>query len=161
ALFVLIIAGLVIKSFLRLQNVDPGFSPNNALSVKISLPQRKYSEEGQRTTFYNQLLERVRTLPGVQEVGATRVLPLHDDFVRGLNIQGRPPYPQGEGPSTNYYAVTPGYFKAMGIPLLKGRLFDERDTKNSTRVALISESMAKKYFPDEEPIGKRINVTLG
>jgi putative ABC transport system permease protein len=103
----------------------------------------------------------VATLPGVQAAGAACVLPLDDDFVLGFDIQGRPPYPAGDEPSTNYYSVTPDYFTAMGIPLLKGRLFNEHDTKDALRVAIISEAMAKKFFPDEDPIGKRIHVTNG
>jgi putative ABC transport system permease protein len=161
ALVLLVGAGLMIKSFMRLQNVDPGFNPNNALTVKISLPQKKYPEADQQATFYKQLLEKVSTLPGVQAVGAARVLPLDDDFVLGFEIQGRPPYPPGDEPSTNYYSVTPDYFKAMGIPLLRGRLFNEHDTKDAQRVAVISETMAKKFFPDEDPLGKGIHVTMG
>jgi putative ABC transport system permease protein len=161
ALVLLVGAGLMIKSFLRLQNVDPGFNPNNALTAKIALPQKKYPETDQRAAFYKQLLEKVAALPGVQAAGAACVLPLDDDYVLGFEIQGRPPYPAGDEPSTNYYSVTPDYFAAMGIPLLRGRLFNEHDTKDSLRVAVISEAMAKKFFPDEDPIGKHIHVTNG
>ncbi|HJQ25168.1 MAG TPA: ABC transporter permease [Blastocatellia bacterium] len=160
ALVLLVGAGLLIKSFMRLQNVDPGFNPNNALMVKIGLPQKKYTPE-QGGAFYKQLIEKVAALPGVESVGAACVLPLDDDFVLGFDIQGRPPYAPGDEPSTNYYSVTPDYFKAMGIPLLHGRLFNDRDTKDAPHVAIINETMARKYFPDEDPIGKRINVTMG
>jgi len=162
ALVLLVGAGLMIKSFLRLQNVDPGFNPNNALMVKLSLPQKKYSTPDQRAAFYKQLLEKVAMLPGVQAAGAACVVPLSgDDFVLGFDIQGRPPDAPGTEPSTNYYAVTPDYFTAMGIPLRRGRLFTEQDTKDAPRVAIISEAMAKQFFPDEDPIGKRIHVTNG
>jgi putative ABC transport system permease protein len=162
ALVLLVGAGLMIKSFLRLQNVDPGFNPNNALAVSISLPQKKYSDDDQRAGFYAELIEKVSALPGVQSVGASNVVPFTgNDYVLGFLIQGRPPYPRGEGPSTNYYAVSPGYFKAMGIPLIKGRYFTEQDRKDSLRVAIINETMAKKFFPDEDPIGKGIHVTNG
>jgi putative ABC transport system permease protein len=162
ALVLLVGAGLMIKSFLRLQNVDPGFNPNNALMVKLSLPQKKYSTEDQRAAFYKQLLDKIARLPGVQAAGAACVVPLSgDDYVLGFDIQGRPPDAPGAGPSTNYYAVTPDYFTAMGIPLRKGRLFTEQDRKDAPRVAIISEAMAKQYFPDEDPIGKRIHVTNG
>jgi putative ABC transport system permease protein len=161
ALVLLVGAGLLIKSFLRLQHVDPGFNPDNALMVKIALPQKKYTTPAQGGAFYKQLLEKVAVLPGVETVGAACVLPLDDDFVLGFDIQGRPPYAPGDEPSTNYYSVSPDYFKAMGIPLLRGRLFNDRDNKDTPRVAIISETMAKKYFPDEDPIGKRINVTMG
>jgi putative ABC transport system permease protein len=161
ALVLLIGAGLLIRSFYRLQQVNPGFNPRNALAVALSLPGKKYPEPEQNAQFYTQLIEKVSTLPGVVAVGATQSLPIHDDYVLGFNIQGRAPDAPGEEPSTNYYAVSPGYFKAMGIPLLRGRLFTEQDTKDTPRVAVINETMAKKFFPNEDPIGKGINVTNG
>jgi putative ABC transport system permease protein len=161
ALVLLVGAGLLIKSFVRLQRVDPGFNPDNALTVKMALPQKKYTTPEMGAVFYKQLLEKISTLPGVEAVGAACVLPLDDDFVLGFDIQGRPPYAPGDEPNTNYYSVTPGYFKAMGIPLLCGRPFNEHDTKDSTRVAIINEAMVKKFFPDEDPIGKHISVTMG
>ncbi|MFL6276630.1 MAG: ABC transporter permease [Blastocatellia bacterium] len=161
ALVLLVGAGLLIKSFMRLQQVDPGFNPDNALMVKIALPQKKYTTPEQGGAFYKQLLEKVAALPGVEAVGASCVLPLDDDFVLGFDIQGRPPYAPGDEPNTNYYSVSPDYFKAMSIPLRRGRLFNDHDIKDAPRVAVINETMAKKYFPDEDPIGKRINVTMG
>ena len=161
ALLLLVGAGLLIKSFWRLQRVDPGFNPNNALTASVSLPSRKYPEENQQSAFFQQLLEKVRALPGVQAAGASNVVPLGGDYVLGFVIEGRPPLPPGAGQSTNYYAVSADYFKAMGIPLLRGRVFTEQDTRNSTRVAVISDSMAKRVFPNEDPIGKRIHVTNG
>jgi putative ABC transport system permease protein len=161
ALVLLVGAGLMIKSFLRLQKVDPGFNPDNALAVEISLPQKKYSENAQQAAFYNQLIEKVAALPGAQAVGATCALPLEDDFVLGFMIEGRPPYPPGDEPSTNYYSVSKDYFPAMGMQLLRGRLFTDSDTKDSPHVVIINETMAKKFFPDEDPIGKRIHVTMG
>jgi predicted permease len=152
-------AGLLIKSFLRLRSVDPGFNPSNALTAGILLSRRKYPEENQRVAFYKQLIEKVAALPGVEAVGAAMVTPLSDkDYVLPFMIQGRPPYPAGRGPTTNYYSVTPGYFKAMGIPLLRGRLFTERDTKDAPRVVIINETMAKRFFPGEDPIGKRLDL---
>jgi putative ABC transport system permease protein len=161
ALVLLVGAGLLIKSFMRLQQVDPGFNPDHALMVKIVLPQKKYTTPEQVGAFYKQLLEKVAALPGVEAVGASCVLPLDDDFVLGFDIQGRPPLAPGEDVSTNYYSVSPDYFKAMGIPLRRGRLFNDHDIKDAPRVAIINETMARKYFPDEDPIGKRINVTMG
>jgi putative ABC transport system permease protein len=161
ALLLLVGAGLLIKSFWRLQRIDPGFNPNNALTASVALPSRKYPEENQHSAFFQQLLEKVQALPGVQAAGASNVVPLGGDYVLGFVIEGRPPLPPGAGQSTNYYAVSADYFKAMGIPLLRGRVFTEQDTRNSTRVAVISESMAKRVFPNEDPIGKRIHVTNG
>lgn len=161
ALVLLIGAGLLIRSFYRLQQVDPGFNSSNALAVTVSLPGRKYPQPEQRTAFFTQLIEKVSALPGVVAVGASQSLPIQGDFLLGFTIQGRPPYAPGEDPSTNYYSVSPDYFKSMGIPLLRGRVFTEQDRAGAPRVAIINEEMAKRYFPDEDPIGKRIHVTQG
>jgi putative ABC transport system permease protein len=157
ALVLLVGAGLMIKSFWQLQKVDPGFNPDNALTVQVSLPKTKYPQESQQVAFFQQLIERVATLPGVQSAGAGHVVPLSgNDFVLAFEIDGRPPLQPGVTQSTNYYSVSADYFKAMGIPLRRGRVFTERDIKDSPRVAVINETMAKKIFPDEDPIGKRI-----
>jgi putative ABC transport system permease protein len=161
ALVLLIGAGLLIRSFYRLQQVNPGFNPSNALAVTVSLPGRKYQQPDQRAAFFTQLIEKVSTLPGVAAVGASQTLPIQGDYLLGFIIQGRPPFPPGQEPSTNYYSVTPDYFRAMGIPLLRGREFTEQDRTGATRVVIINEEMAKRYFPDEDPIGKRIHVTQG
>ncbi len=162
ALVLLVGAGLMIKSFWKLQQVDPGFNPDSALTVPVTLPRRKYPEADKQAAFFKQLIENVATLPGVKAVGAGNVIPLSDDdYVLGFVIDGRAPLPPGSSQSTNYYAVSADYFKAMGIPLLRGRVFTDQDTKDTTRVAVINETMAKKFFPDEDPIGKRIHVTNG
>jgi putative ABC transport system permease protein len=157
ALVLLVGAGLMIKSFWRLQEVDPGFNPDNAITASVSLPKQKYPEEAKQVSFFQQLIERVGALPGVQAAGASHVVPMTgEDFVLAFEIDGRPPLQPGVTQSTNYYSVSADYFKAMGIPLRRGRLFTTRDTKDSPRVALINETMAQKIFPDEDPIGKRI-----
>ena len=157
ALVLLVGAGLMIKSFWHLRQVDPGFNPNNALAVTVSLPQTKYPKDNQQSAFFQQLLEKVKTLPGVQAVGATNVVPLSgNDFVLAFEIDGRPPLPPGTGQSTNYYSASADYFKAMGIPLRRGRWFTERDTNDTPKVAVINETMAQKIFPNEDPIGKRL-----
>ncbi|HKV38074.1 MAG TPA: ABC transporter permease [Blastocatellia bacterium] len=161
ALVLLVGAGLLIKSFRRLTQVSPGFNPSHALAVTVQIPHTKYPQPQQQSDFFTQLLQKVAMLPGVQSAGAGNVIPFTDDYVLGFNIEGRPPNPPGEDVSTNYYAISPGYFRAMGIPLIKGRLFDEHDTKDSPHVALINQEMAKRFFPNENPIGKRINVTNG
>jgi putative ABC transport system permease protein len=157
ALVLLVGAGLMIKSFWRLQQVDPGFDPQNALTMSVQLPKGKYPEEVQQVAFFQQLLERTAALPGVQAAGASQVVPLSgSDMVLAFEIDGRPPLPPDATQSTNYYSVSADYFKSMGIPLRRGRGFTERDTKESPKVAVINETMAKKMFPDEEPLGKRI-----
>jgi predicted permease len=162
ALVLLTGAGLLIETFLRLRSVSPGFNPTGALAVVILLPQRKYPDDDQQAAFYARLIERVAALPGVQAAGAVSVLPLSGgSFIDSFEIEGRPPYPAGEEPSADYYSATPGYFKAMGIPLLRGRLFAERDSTGAPRIVIINETMAKRFFPGEDPIGKRLQVGVG
>jgi putative ABC transport system permease protein len=161
ALVLLVGAGLLIRSFIRLQQVNPGFNTKNAMSANVALPGRKYPNSDQYLSFFTQLIEKIGALPGVVAVGASQSLPIQGDYIVGFTIQGRPPNPPGEDKSTNYYAVTPDYFKAMGIPLLRGRLFTEQDSRNAPRVAVINETMARTYFSDEDPIGKGINLSQG
>ena len=162
ALILLVGSGLLIHSFARLQKVNPGFVADHAYAVGLSLPWQKYATDEQRAAFVARAAERLASLPGVQSVGASQVVPFTGgDYILGFLIGGRPPPPPGEARSTNYYAVTPGYFTAMGIPLLSGRFFEERDAAGGPPVAIINESMAKKYFPGENPIGQRIHVTNG
>ncbi|HEY6401542.1 MAG TPA: ABC transporter permease, partial [Blastocatellia bacterium] len=161
ALVLLLGAGLLIKSFWRLQRIDPGFNPDNTLTLAVSLPRAKYTEDTQRAAFFGQLLEKISALPGVQAAGATNSLPMGRDMVLAFVVQGRPPLPPGAGQSTNFYGVNADYFKAMRIRLLRGRLLAERDTRDSPHVAVINETMAKKIFPDEDPIGKRITFDGG
>jgi putative ABC transport system permease protein len=154
-------AGLLARSFIQLAHVDPGFNPENATLLRLSLPQRKYAQPEQQTAFANGLLERLKALPGVQAVGLTQSMPLVGDYVLGFIIEGRPAPDPSEEPSTNYYAVTPDYFRAMGIRLVRGRLFTAQDDAKAPRVAIINETMARQYFPNEDPIGKRIHITNG
>jgi putative ABC transport system permease protein len=154
-------AGLLARSFIQLAHVDPGFTPENATVLRLSLPQKKYALPEQQTAFADALLERVKTLPGVQAAGLTHSMPLVGDYVLGFNIEGRPAIAPSDLPSTNYYAVTPEYFRAMGIRLVRGRVFTVRDDAKAPRVAIINETMARQHFPNEDPIGKRINITNG
>ncbi len=154
-------AGLLVKSFLKLSAVNPGFEPAHGTAVAIALPNRKYDTPEKQRQFADRLIANLRNLPGVSAVGITHVLPMQGDYVLGFNIDGRPPIAPSDLPSTNYYAVTPGYFQAMGIRLLRGRLFTEQDNEKAVRVAVISESLAKQQFPNEDPLGKRINITYG
>jgi putative ABC transport system permease protein len=154
-------AGLLARSFMQLAHVDPGFIPENATLLRLSLPQKKYAMPEQQTAFANALLDRVKALPGVQAVGLTHSMPLVGDYVLGFNIEGRPAIDPSDLPSTNYYAVTPDYFRAMGIRLVRGRVFTPQDDAKAPRIAIINETMARQHFPNEDPIGKRINITNG
>jgi putative ABC transport system permease protein len=154
-------AGLLARSFIQLAHVDPGFTPENATLLRLSLPQKKYALPEQQNAFATALLERVKNLPGVQAVGLTHSMPLVGDYVLGFNIEGRPAIAPSDLPNTNYYAVTPEYFRAMGIRLVRGRVFTAQDDAKAPRVAIINETMARQHFPNEDPIGKRINITNG
>src|SRR2546423_730561 len=154
-------AGLLARSFMQLAHVDPGFIPENATLLRLSLPQKKYPEKDQQIAFASALLERIKNLPGVQAVGITHSMPLVGDYVLGFNIEGRPHIDPADLPSTNYYSVTPDYFRAMGIRLIRGRVFTAQDDAKAPRVVIINETMARQFFPNEDPIGKRINITNG
>jgi putative ABC transport system permease protein len=165
SLVLLVGAGLLMRSFIGLQKVDPGFDPKNALTVSISLPERKYPERNRQAAFYSRLIERVSALPGVKAVGAASHVPFSDahwdgNFGSGFRIEGQAgdQVEAGANYYSVYYSVSPNYFRAMGIPLLRGRLFTELDTKGALRVAIINSTMAKRYFPNEDPIGKRIQL---
>jgi putative ABC transport system permease protein len=154
-------AGLLARSFMQLTHVDPGFVPENATLLRLSLPQKKYPEKDQQIAFANALLERIKNLPGVQAAGITQSMPLVGDYVLSFNIEGRPHIDPADLPSTNYYAVTPDYFRAMGIRLVRGRVFTAQDDAKAPRVCVINETLARQFFPNEDPIGKRMNITNG
>jgi putative ABC transport system permease protein len=157
ALMLLIGAGLLMKSFMLLQSVDPGFNPKNVLSVDIALPRANYSKPEKIVAFYAQLLDRVKTLPGVQSVGAISNLPLAGGGTdTSFTIEGRPQPEPDQEPVAWYDSVTPDYFRTIGMRLLKGREFTERDNETAPKVVVISEATARRYFPDEDPLGKRI-----
>jgi predicted permease len=150
-------AGLLIRSFLRLQEVDTGFRSDGVLTMRIALPAQKYSKPEQTRLFYKQLLEQVRSLPGVDSTGVANGLPLSGTGWSGTTtVDSRAVQPKDSTPEADQRPVSPGYFEALNIPLVRGRFFDQRDTPASAPVAIIDESMAKTYWPDEDPIGKRI-----
>jgi putative ABC transport system permease protein len=157
ALLLLVGAGLMIRSFLRLQQVDPGFDSENVLTLRVNLPIAKYDQEDKFRNFYQQLLTRVKALPGVRHAEATSSVPLSGQrSVVVFEIVGRPPAAAGDFLSADNRIVTSGYFTAMGIPLVKGRFFTDRDTKDSPPVVIINETLARSYFPNEDPLGKRL-----
>jgi putative ABC transport system permease protein len=157
ALMLLIGAGLLIRSFWRLQQVSPGFEPQHLLSMNVGLPDYKYREPAQKVNFFRQVLPQISALPGVQSVGAVSILPLSGSNSSGsFQIEGRQ-IPQGQSsPHGDRWAATAGYFETMKIPLVRGRFFSERDTAEAPGVAIIDETMARKYWPNEDPLGKRI-----
>lgn len=155
-------AGLLIRSFGRLQSVDPGFRPENTVSFELSLPATAYKEQTQIVGFYDRLVERMRTLPGVRAAGGVMGLPLSGlSFNISFNVAGRPEAAPGQDQTMEVRVATPDYFRTLGIPLTKGRLFADSDTAQTANVALLNEAAARRYFSTEDPIGKRIELGWG
>jgi putative ABC transport system permease protein len=150
-------AGLLIKSFIRLQQVDPGFRADNVLTMRISLPQQRYGTPEKTRAFYRDLLDRVRQLPGVESAGAISGLPLSGNGGSGTTTIDSNAVPMDKrSPELDQRPVTPGYFEAMGITLVKGRLFDSRDTETSQPVAIVDDTLVQTFWPNDDPIGKRL-----
>ena len=161
SLVLLIGAGLLIKSFGRLQDVSPGFQAQGLLTMQVSLPAFKYREANQIRAFYEATLEGIKAIPGVQAAGAVSDLPLSGSVHSGsFNIEGRPAAP-GDELHADIRSATPEYFQTMQIPLLKGRFFTEQDTREGRPVAIIDETLAQHYFPNEDPLGKRVEFQQG
>ncbi|MGA9773588.1 MAG: ABC transporter permease [Blastocatellia bacterium] len=160
ALTLLISAGLLIQSFIRLRNVNPGFEPDNVLTMQISLPRSKYTDPASQSNFFKQLIQRVEELPGVQSAGAVSYLPLSGGGIRFFyNIEGRPRLGLGKDPVISVRSISPDYFQALGIPLLRGRAFTDQDTSGNPKVVIISDTMARRSFAGEDPIGKRLAIS--
>jgi putative ABC transport system permease protein len=158
ALLLLTGAGLMMKSFVRLLEVNPGFDPSHTLTLTISLWGPK-AADAPAVAFFQQVLQRVEALPGVESAGIVSQLPLGGNMdMYGVHVEGKSlPNPE-EDPSADRYSITPGYLRAMRIPLLRGREFDARDVATSPMVALVNESMARQFWPGEDPIGKRFRM---
>jgi putative ABC transport system permease protein len=157
ALMLLVGAGLLIKSFINLQRVDPGFNPKAALRVDIGLPRIRYAESPRVAAFFKQLVDRVSTLPGVDSVGAVSSLPLSGGGTdSNFRIEGRVQPEANRDPVSFYAKVTPDYFRAMGVRLQRGRLISEADNAEAPSVAVISEGLARRYFGGDDPIGKAL-----
>jgi len=154
-------AGLFARSLRQLQQVDPGFQAEHVLSMEVSLPVARY-EEGEQMPFYQRLEERVGALAGVAQVGAINILPLSNNYdSQGVQIEDHP-RPEGQGQAPQVRSITPGYFRAMGIPMIKGREFDAHDVNDGQLVVIVSRSMAGKYWPgDSDVIGKRVTHNGG
>lgn len=176
-LVLLIGAGLMIRSFYLLHKVNPGFNHEHLTSFSVSLPQRKYSNEEQRASFYNRLLENIRALPGVEATAAASGLPLgNNGWQTSFAIEGQPPPERDRVPLMEVCLVTPDYFHAMNIPVLRGRVFNDRDDRShlasrdlsklnenqkavaGRSVIVIDEEFAKRYWPNEDAVGKRVKL---
>jgi putative ABC transport system permease protein len=164
ALVLLVGAGLMTRSFAELMRVSPGFEPRNLLAVQIYLPQAKYKTAIDRTRFYKEAVHRIGALPGVQSAAAVSALPMYPvgiDFALPFTIEGKPPPANGEEPRADIRMATPGYFETMKIALRNGRTIDERDLPGMPGAMVINETMARRYFGGENPIGKVVNNPHG
>jgi putative ABC transport system permease protein len=153
-------AGLLIKSFMHLLDVSPGFNSDNVLTVRVSLPATKYPQGEPRVQLLRQSIERVKTLPGVQSAGAVLSLPLGGDTFnvwRGVIPEGRPASPE-ENVNAQYLVATPDYFRAMQIPLVAGRTFTDQDTEQTSKVVIVNEKLARQLWPGQSPMGKRFTI---
>ena len=161
AIVLLVGAGLLIRSFSKLRDVNPGFDSTNILAMNISLNRTRYPKGPQQTPFFEKLVQGISTVPGVQAAGVVSPLPFTGDMNYGFEISGKPPADPNQPPQANYYLISSDYFRLMSIPILKGRAFTNYDRENVPRVVIINNTMARKYFENEDPIGKQINITNG
>jgi putative ABC transport system permease protein len=155
ALALLVGAGLFAQSFLRLRGVDKGFQAENVLTMRVRLPQSKYQQSRERSAAFMELERRLKTLPGVESVAFTSDIPIGADWQgTGFVVEGEPP--PGQERDINWTTITPGYLRTMGVSLLRGREFTELDGPDAPKVVLVNETLARHYFPNNDPIGKRI-----
>lgn len=161
ALVLLAGSGLLIRSFSRLMAVDPGFQSKGILTARVELPSSKYKDDAKISEFYAQLLERIRQLPGVRSASGDAYLPFTGNIAgTGVEVDGRPPLPAAEQPEVDVAVVEPHFFETLGIPLLSGRSFTDREAREVTHTVVVSQSMAKKLWPNEDPVGKRVTIHM-
>jgi putative ABC transport system permease protein len=161
ALILLTGAGLLIRSFIRLTRTDPGFDPHNLLTARIGLPYNQYQRPEQQRAFFQTLLANLRTLPGVSSAEAVAVPPLKGYMMgAGFEIEGRPPRTDvNQGAAINI--ISPGYFHAIGVPLISGRSFTPQDSADAPKVVILNRTCARTFFSDGDPVGKRIQIAGG
>ena len=159
AIVLLIGAGLLIRSFARLQQVNVGFNPAQLLTAQVGLPRAKYAKPEQWISFYQQTLERMNALPGAQEAAVAVPLPLSDSYINlAFEIEGRPPRAKSESPTADFVAISPNYFHVLQVPLLRGREFRGADSESGPKVCVISSSVAQQLFPNDSALGQRILI---
>src|SRR5262249_106671 len=149
------------RSFARLQSVDPGFNAHNVLTMRVSLPGRRYSEDPKVIGFFRQAIAQMQSLPGVESVGAVSFLPFAAPHAgTGEEVEGRPKLPPGQGLITGVIVTDVNYFHAMQIPLKRGRLFTDQEATEMRHVVIINEAFARANFPNEDPLGKRVVIDM-
>jgi putative ABC transport system permease protein len=159
ALVLLIGAGLLLKSFARLVEADPGFDPTGVVTMSVNLPNARYDQPEKTRAFYERVLANLAGAPGLEAFASTT--PLLGGWQNSFTVEGHPPPPPGQQPSTDINRISPDYFRAMGVRLLRGRAFTEQDRAGQPLVCIVDESMAKAYWPDEDPLGKRMKLGSG
>jgi predicted permease len=161
AMVLLVAAGLLIRSFIALTSVDPGFNARHLVTAEISLPQFQYSKPAQWVAFSKDLLERIHAQPGLKDSAIGIPLPIADNFGSlPFNIVGNPPLPPGISLTAQWESVSAGYFRVMETPLLRGRVFNSQDSPMAPRVVIISEALARRYFPNQDPLGRQLKFTF-
>jgi putative ABC transport system permease protein len=161
SIVLLVGAALLLRSFAKLTNVNPGFEADRVLAFQVALPQGAYPEDSNRVAFFDRLLERLTATPGVRSAGMVQTLPMRGDYVLSFDVQGRPPAKPGEEPSANHRVVNPDYFQTLGIPLKRGRLLAKTDIETTKFVALIDDAFVHRHFVNEDPIGRQIKIGNG
>jgi putative ABC transport system permease protein len=159
AIVLLVGAGLLIRSFARLQQVNVGFNPAQLLTARIGLPRAQYAKPEQWISFYQQTLERMNGLPGAQEAAVAVPLPLSDSYINlAFAVDGRPPRTKSDAPTADFVAISPNYFHVLQVPLLRGREFSDADSESGAKVCVISSSLAQQLFPNQSALGQRIII---
>ncbi len=160
SLVLLVGAGLMIRTLWNLRSVHPGFVADHVLTMRIGVAANEFTSEDQQVQFYDQVLQRVRALPGVQYAGVTDDLPLEGGSMQPVAVEGQPVVEMAHQPEVSVRLLSPQFMTAMGIPIVRGREFTDADTSTSAPVVLVSESMARQFWPNQDPIGKRLTLTF-
>ena len=161
SIVLLVGATLLLRSFAKLTSVDPGFHPERVLAFQVSLPNAAYPEPHNRAAFFSTLLEKLDARADIDSAGMVQTLPMRGDYVLSVTFQGRPAPPPNMEPSANYRVVSPKYFETLGVPVLRGRVFNDHDAETSPNVAVVDQAFADRHFPNENPIGHRIDIGNG
>ncbi len=152
-------AALLAISYVRVTQINPGFNPDGVLTAKIAPSTKKYPDPRSRGTFYTTVLDQLQSLPGVESVGMVMDLPLTGSGMnRGFRVEGRPEPKPDENVTMDYQIVSSGYFSTLEIPIMRGRGLTEADGETSERVIIINQAMARRYWPNEDPVGKRMAI---
>ena len=163
ALSIILLTGaiLLLRSFDKLVNVNPGFDPKSVLAFQVSLPAPSYKTPETHVTFFENLVQKLEAQPGMQSAAVVQTLPMRGDYVLSFDVRGRAPLKPGDTPSANYRAISPRYFESLSIPLLRGRAFTSQDSATGQHVAIVDEAFVKKHFAGEEPMGQGLHIGNG